>query len=226
MCYSMPLRAMGLSVCILQVTHCCQTWDLVAGVATILRTEHRQIRDWVPRTVVKVDDGWVPGDTGVKVGHEGGDVLCGCQHAMSDLPREDEPFERSKVQTSEELGESLNFLHCYVWHPNNMINKTGKQDPKVQTSRDWKKHTCTKVFHHSPLLCLAPQWDDKQNNRTWGRDIWPFPCTTETQPFFTLKGRRGVGNFIGTWLFRGEFWKDTLGTLKAQCSHKYDLPVF
>lgn len=108
-------------------------------------------------TIVQVLHNRLLGEAGVKVGHEGGDVLCGCQHAMSDLPREDEPFERSKVQTSEELGESLNFLHCYVWHPNNMINKTGKQDPKVQTSRDWKKHTCTKVFHHSPLLCLAPQ---------------------------------------------------------------------
>jgi hypothetical protein len=49
---------------------------------------------------------------------------------MRDLPREDEPFERSKVQTSEALGESLNFLHCCVWHPNKMIQENRKTGPK------------------------------------------------------------------------------------------------
>lgn len=42
-------------------------------------------------TVVEVDDGGVPGHAGVKVGHQRGDVLRGCEHPMDHITRVDEP---------------------------------------------------------------------------------------------------------------------------------------
>lgn len=46
----------------------------------------------LPLTVVRVPHCGVFGVAGVKVGHEGSDVLCGSEHSMSNLPHEDEPW--------------------------------------------------------------------------------------------------------------------------------------
>lgn len=43
-------------------------------------------------TVVRVAHCGVLGEAGVKVGHEGGNVLRGSQHSMSNIAHEDEPW--------------------------------------------------------------------------------------------------------------------------------------
>lgn len=50
------------------------------------------VRCRLPLTVVKVDDGGVPGHAGVKVRHQRGNVLRGCEHPMDHVTRVDEPW--------------------------------------------------------------------------------------------------------------------------------------
>lgn len=50
------------------------------------------VRRRPPLTVVKVDDGGVPGHAGVKVRHERGNVLRGCEHPVDHVARVDEPW--------------------------------------------------------------------------------------------------------------------------------------
>lgn len=67
-----------------------------------------------PLTVVRVPHCWVLGEAGVKVGHEGSDVLCGSQHSMSNLPHEDEPWEAGGRNTGTDVKSALRTIAVHV----------------------------------------------------------------------------------------------------------------
>lgn len=65
-------------------------------------------------TVVRVPHCRVFREAGVKVGHEGSNVLCGSQHSVSNLPHEDEPW-GSNTDTDLKNGPRNIHFSIHLW---------------------------------------------------------------------------------------------------------------